>query len=33
MKADILEPMVQNALGPVLKIVVRQEEEPEKKEE
>ncbi len=33
MKADILEPMVQNALGPVLKIVVRREEEQNKKEE
>ncbi|MFX0008460.1 MAG: HgcAB-associated protein HgcC [Promethearchaeota archaeon] len=33
MKADILEPMVQNALGPVLKIVVRREEVPEQKEE
>ena len=29
MKADILEPMVQNALGPVLKIVVRRGEDQE----
>lgn len=31
MKADILEPMVQDALGPVLKIVVRQESKQETK--
>ncbi|MFX0003441.1 MAG: HgcAB-associated protein HgcC [Candidatus Hodarchaeota archaeon] len=33
MKADILEPMVQNALGPVLKIIVRREDNKEEKRE
>lgn len=33
MKADILEPMVQDALGPVLKIVVRRENNQENKKE
>ncbi|MFX0040348.1 MAG: HgcAB-associated protein HgcC [Promethearchaeota archaeon] len=33
MKADILEPMVQDALGPVLKIVVRREDSQENKNE
>ncbi|MFW9827579.1 MAG: HgcAB-associated protein HgcC [Candidatus Thorarchaeota archaeon] len=31
MKADLLEPMVQDALGPVLKIVIRRENQDEKK--
>jgi antitoxin PrlF len=33
MKADILEPMVQNVLGPVLKIVVRREDSQENEKE
>ncbi|MFX0000939.1 MAG: HgcAB-associated protein HgcC [Candidatus Hodarchaeota archaeon] len=33
MKADILEPMVQNALGPVLKIVVQREDNQKNKKE
>jgi len=32
MKAELLEPMVKDALGPVLKIVIRREKQQEIKE-